>query len=145
MHLISRCLGYLALTLTAASSYQMISGCLFIFAAIFSKIFLSKKYSWPQWLGVFITTSGVVLVGLSDFLFGNKESHGQNPITGDICALVSMVFWAGQMVFEEKYVKKYKIDPMKALGMEGAFRLVFKNLNLISIEILIVILSLPFI
>jgi len=134
MHLISRSLGYMALTLTSASSYQIISGSNLIFVCILSRIFLKKILTWTKWIGVFFISMGIVVVGLSDVLDDNHEhddqsntSNGngyQNAILGDVFALCSMIFWAGQMTYEEKYVKKYKIKPLNCLGLEGTFSLI---------------------
>ena len=34
-----------------------------------------------------------------------------------------MLFWAGQLTFEEKYIKKHNISPVHVLGIEGIFSL----------------------
>ena len=65
-------------------------------------------------------TVGVVLVGLSDFLFGS-ETDGLNPLVGDLLAILAMVSWASQLTYEEKFIKKYNIQPIHALGMKGVF------------------------
>ena len=48
----SRCLVFMALIFTTASSYQILSGSLVIFTCIFSKIFLKKVLAWHKWIGV---------------------------------------------------------------------------------------------
>ena len=50
----SRCLIFMALIFTTASSYQILSGSNLIFACIFSKIFLKKVLPWHKWIGVLI-------------------------------------------------------------------------------------------
>ena len=50
----SRCLIFMALIFTTASSYQILSGSNLIFACILSKIFLKKVLPWHKWIGVLI-------------------------------------------------------------------------------------------
>ena len=50
----SRCLIFMALIFTTASSYQILSGSNLIFACIFAKIFLKKVLPWHKWIGVLI-------------------------------------------------------------------------------------------
>jgi drug/metabolite transporter (DMT)-like permease len=59
---------YVALTLTSASSFQMLRGSILIFVGIMSIIFLKRKLEWFRWLGMFIIMCGLVTVGVSDFL-----------------------------------------------------------------------------
>ena len=66
-------------------------------------------------------TVGVTVVGVGDLIF--EEEQALNAILGDVFALVGMIFWAAQLTYEEKFVKKYKIKPMKALGLKGIFSL----------------------
>ena len=56
----------------------------------------------------------------------------QNAIVGDICALIAMIFWAGQLTYEEKFVKKHNIKPMNALGLEGTFSLIILSFLLVG-------------
>lgn len=59
---------YVGLTLTSASSYQMLRGSIMIFVGIFSWIFLKKKLEWFRWAGMLVILSGLIVVGLSDIL-----------------------------------------------------------------------------
>jgi drug/metabolite transporter (DMT)-like permease len=59
---------YVALTLTTASSFQMLRGSIMIFVGILSVVFLKKKLEWFRWLGMFIILAGLIVVGVSDFL-----------------------------------------------------------------------------
>ena len=134
LHQGSRCLVFMALIFTTASSYQILSGSLVIFTCILSKIFLKKVLSWYKWIGVTVILVkkllnliklscllivGVAIVGVGDLIFDEEEAL--NAILGDIFAVSAMVFWAAQLNYEEKYVKKYNIKPMKALGLKGMF------------------------
>ena len=133
LHLTCRVLPFLGLLLTSASLFQMLSISKLIFTCVLSKIFLHKSLPWYKWFGIFIITIGVVILGLGDMLL---ESEGgspseSNPVLGDIFIVVSMMFYACQMTYEEKIVKKYKIKPMKAVGLEGSISLLILTILLI--------------
>ena len=54
--------------------------------------------------------------------FSDKGLHhieGQNAVLGDFLVVSAMLFWAGQLTFEEKFIKKHNISPVHALGIEG--------------------------
>ena len=42
-----------------------------------------------------------------------------------------MVFYAGQLTYEEKFVKKHNIKPLNALGLEGSFSLAILTIMLV--------------
>ena len=65
---------YVALTMTNASSFQMLRGSILIFVGIMSVIFLKRKLEWFRWLGMGIILCGLVTVGVSDFLQVQKIS-----------------------------------------------------------------------
>jgi drug/metabolite transporter (DMT)-like permease len=134
LHLTCRIFTFIGLLLTSASSFQMLSSCNLVFTSILSKIFLKKTLPWYKWFAIFIVTSGVVIVGVGDLLMEEKEgsaSSESNPVAGDIFIVVGMLFYAGQMTYEEKFVKKFKIKPMKAVGLEGSFALVILTIILV--------------
>ena len=133
LHLTSRVLCFLGLILTSASSFQMLSISNLIFTCLLSKIFLHKSLPWYKWFGICVITIGVVITGLGDMLLENQDdsSSESNPVLGDIFIVVSMMIQACQMTYEEKFVKKYKIRPMKALGLEGSFSLLILTILLV--------------
>ena len=135
----SRCLIFLSLIFTTASSYQILSGSNLIFACIFGRLFLKKSLPWHKWIGVLIIVGGVATVGLGDFLF-EKNKHALNAILGDAFALSAMIFWATQLTYEEKFVKKYNINPIHALGLKG----IFSFLILTSLLVGFYFLKVPF-
>ena len=71
-----------------------------------------------------------MVVGIGDLLTENEKA--ENAILGDILALVAMMFFAGQLTYEEKFVKKYNIKPMNAIGLEGSFSFVILSLMLVA-------------
>ena len=47
-----------------------------------------------------------MIVGVGDMMLEDDQSTSQNMLVGDIMAVVAMMFWAGQLTYEEKFVKK---------------------------------------
>ena len=56
------------LTLTSASSYQMLRGSIMIFVGIFTVLFLRRRLEWFRWFGMFVIFAGLIVVGISDFV-----------------------------------------------------------------------------
>ena len=44
-----------------------------------------------------------------------------------------MFFWALQLTYEEKFVKKHNINPLNALGLEGMFSFIIVSFMLVGI------------
>ncbi|CAL4123011.1 unnamed protein product [Meganyctiphanes norvegica] len=119
----STCTMYLGLTLTYASSFQMLRGSVIIFTGLFSTLFLGRKLKYYQWLGMLFVIAGLVIVGLSDFLGGNSKDNVdlKGVIIGDVLIIVAQVVTAIQMVIEEKFITKYNVPPLLVVGWEGLF------------------------
>ena len=66
----------------------------------------------------------------TDLLTENEKA--ENAVLGDILALVAMMFFAGQLTYEEKFVKKYNIKPMNAIGLEGSFSFIILSSMLVA-------------
>lgn len=122
--LIATSIMYVGLELTFASSFQMLRGAVIIFTGLLSVAFLGRHLKLYEWLGIFTVLIGLVVVGLSDMLFPTKEEKAKGTngiITGDLLIILAQVIAASQMVIEEKFVTKYKVAPLQAVGWEGFF------------------------
>ena len=64
---LSTCMLYIALSMTSASSYQMLRGSVIIFTALISRMFFKRKLVKFQWFSLIVILLGLVIVGLSDF------------------------------------------------------------------------------
>ncbi|CAJ1077075.1 solute carrier family 35 member F6 isoform X1 [Xyrichtys novacula] len=123
---------YVALSMTSASSFQMLRGAVIIFTGLLSVAFLGRRLVFSQWLGIVITILGLVIVGLADFFSGNRDEHKLSEvITGDLLIIMAQVIVSVQMVLEEKFVYKHDVHPLKAVGTEGFFGFVVLSLLLI--------------
>ncbi|CAL8317844.1 unnamed protein product [Merluccius merluccius] len=113
---------YVALSMTSASSFQMLRGAVIIFTGLLSVAFLGRRLQTSQWIGIFVTIMGLVIVGLADFISKNKDEHRLSDIiTGDLLIIMAQIIVAVQMVLEEKFVYKHDVHPLKAVGTEGLF------------------------
>lgn len=132
--LIGTSLMYIGLNLTFASSFQMLRGAVIIFTGLLSVAFLGRRLRGYEWLGILLVMCGLVVVGLSDILFPSKQasSKGINGIiTGDLLIILAQVITASQMVIEEKFVNKYRVAPLQAVGWEGFFGFVVLSILLV--------------
>jgi len=113
---------YVGLGLTYASVYQMLRGSVVIFTGIFSVIFLKKELQAYQWCGMVLVLIGLTFVGLSSVVGSSSDdNNASDPIVGDILVVCAQVIVGIQMVVEEKYLAKYNVPALKAVGLEGFF------------------------
>jgi len=149
---------YIGLTLTYASSFQMLRGAVIIFTGILSTIFLRRRLAWFKWAGMVFVIGGLVTVGVSDMLnqksctttttisednttmtmampefsimsapisLATSEPGCKNDTTnifvGDLLIFCSQIIVASQMVYEEKFITKYNVPALQAVGWEGTF------------------------
>lgn len=72
--------------MTSASSFQMLRGAVIIFTGLLSVAFLGRRLLASQWIGIFITILGLVVVGLADFVSSNREDgHKLSDVITGTC------------------------------------------------------------
>lgn len=126
---------YVALTMTSASSFQMLRGSVIIFTGLFSVGFLGRRLAPSQWLGILATIAGLVIVGLADLLSKHDDQHKlSDVITGDLLIIMAQVIISVQMVLEEKFIYKHDVHPLRAVGSEGLFGFVILSLLLVPMN-----------
>ena len=116
----------------------MTRGALVLWVGIFSVLFLKRKLYLYQWLSLVTVMIGVSIVGLSGSLIKNATSaddvlnllsiNGPDAsvrvLVGVLFILFAQLFTATQFVLEEKVMGQYSVEPLVAVGLEGAFGLV---------------------
>lgn len=112
----------IALTMVAASVYQMLRGMIIIITAIMAIIFLKKKLYRHHWSSIACIFIGVAMVGLAAMLFSNGSGQETKP-QGLILLLVAQLFTGGMFIVEEKLLGDYYLDPLKVVGLEGVWGL----------------------
>lgn len=114
---------YIGLSLTYAASAQMLRGALIIFVALLSVIFLKRRLKFHEWLGIILIIVGLAVVGLADFLsdFDSASVSQENIIIGDIAIIAGQIFFAVQVVLQERIVAGMDIPALQVVGWEGIF------------------------
>lgn len=126
---------YVGLTMTYASSFQMLRGSVIIFTGILSVAFLDRKLEAQKWAGIILVILGLIIVGFTDFITMKKEQKATNSvITGDLLIICAQVITATQMVIEEKFIAGKDIPALQAVGWEGIFGFIGICLALIPLN-----------
>ena len=113
---------FLALTMIAASIYQMMRGLIVFVAAILSIIFLRRRFHRHHWTSLFLVVGGVAIVGACPLIWpGNKDDGGSSSSAaiGIILVIIAQFFAGGLMISEEKLLGNYYLHPLKVVGWEG--------------------------
>lgn len=116
---------YVGLTLTYASSFQMLRGAVIVFTGLLSVLLLGRRLGARAWAGIVLIIVGLLVVGVSDFLLppepGRESRSTSDVVTGDALIVFAQVIVALQMVLEERYVTSAGVPPLLAVGWEGLF------------------------
>lgn len=121
---------YIGLTLTSSSTFQMLRGSVIIFVALFSIIFLGRRLLSREWYGIVMLFVGLLTVGFSDYWEKKHNSSAeksvddnsmQQMIMGDVIIVLAQIIVALQMVYQEKFVARFNIPALQAVGWEGFF------------------------
>lgn len=126
---------FVALTMCAASIYQMMRGIIVVVTAGMAMAFLGRKQYFHHYFSLFLIVSAVAIVGVVGILISNKqnsEAHDADappPVEtkpfGLILLVISQFFTGGQFVFEEKLLSGYYLDPLLVVGLEGMWGCIF--------------------
>lgn len=119
LDLLSTSLLYISLNMTSAASFQMFRSSLILFTGLLSVLVLRTKLRPYHWIGMVIIMTGLIVIGSGDFKT-NENLHWKATL-GDALVLVSQLLTAMQVIAEEKLLKKFNVDPLKAAGWEGLF------------------------
>ncbi|RNF11821.1 putative solute carrier family 35 member F6-like isoform X1 [Trypanosoma rangeli] len=114
----------MGLMLTYASVYQMLRGAVLLFVGLLSRIWLGRRFTRVECVGMFIVAVGLTLVGLSSVLgrFSSGTSNAnRSPFLGSVLIVLAQVLHAYQGVCEERLVKLYRVPPLQMVGTEGFY------------------------
>lgn len=113
-----------AMNFMAQSVFVMLRGGSPVIIAILTVVFLKRVLLRSQILGLTFVVLGVTVVGVNAFLDSNNHSN-PNLLVGVICCFLSMFGSGIQGIVEEKILRKNHIHPLKLVGYEGMFGLIF--------------------
>ena len=111
---------FIALTMCAASVYQMMRGVIVVITAFMALVFLGRKQYAHHWISLSTIVLGVFIVGFVSIMASQKDfSAGATSITGVLLLLAAQCFTGGQFVTEEKLLGEKVLDPLYVVGFEG--------------------------
>jgi len=139
-------IGYMGLAfMHDTGMFQMLRVSPIIFCGLLSIPFLGQRLKWFNWTGIVVVCSGIVVKGIPyvaksldktepacppplRLYNGTYEPEPEdsdslsvdtNYIIGVLMVIVGEFFHGCQFVYEEKFVTKYNLPPMKVVGIEG--------------------------
>jgi len=97
---------FIALTMCAASVYQMMRGVIVVITAMMALFFLGRKQYTHHWISLSLIVFGVFIVGFVNIMAtkGDTSAAGQTSIVGIILLLIAQCFTGGQFIAEEKII-----------------------------------------
>jgi drug/metabolite transporter (DMT)-like permease len=111
---------FVALTLCAASVYQMMRGVIVVITAFMAIQFLGRKQYAHHWISLVTIVLGVFIVGVVGVMYSKKTaSASETSILGVALLLLAQCFTGGQFVSEEKIFDGRSLDPLYVIGFEG--------------------------
>lgn len=103
----------LGLIYTTPSIYQMVKGSIVGFSAIFSFLFLSRRFLHREWFAIFSILLGTIVIVWSIL---NEKSY-----QGPVLLILAQLLLATQFVLEEYLMDRYRLDPIKSMSIESVF------------------------
>ncbi|KAI8337603.1 hypothetical protein BC941DRAFT_461186 [Chlamydoabsidia padenii] len=123
--LISTTMLNFGLIYSTPSVFQMVRSSIVGFSAVFSFLFLSRRFLGHEWVSVITVLTGIGIIAY------HATSLDDDNWLGPLFLLFSQVFVACQFILEEHLMDRYQMDPVRAMGIEGVFGTVLVGLALI--------------
>ncbi|KIH67161.1 hypothetical protein ANCDUO_02512 [Ancylostoma duodenale] len=125
--IVATCILYVGLNLTTARALIVCTGLLSIFL-------INAQIEGYKWLGMLIVVLGLVIVGVTDFLFGEEtEEKKEGAMIGNILCVVAQIAVALQLVLEQKYLHMHDVHPLFAVGLEGIYGLIILGIGMVPL------------
>ncbi|OQR95954.1 Drug/Metabolite Transporter (DMT) Superfamily [Thraustotheca clavata] len=138
MDLVQTMLSFIGLLWIPASVYQMSSGCVVVFSAIFAVRLMGLKIQRYQILSIAIMVVSIIIVSIAGIvgednlspkdIFSIRLHHvfksDWNQVVGMSMILVAQVIFSAQLVVEEHFLNQLQLSPFLLVGMEGLWGLV---------------------
>jgi len=119
-----------SLIILPGSVWQMLSGSRIIFTALLTVTLLQRKVHIHHCLGALLASVGVLIISVATVAdSSDRQDFDGNMPTPSMIALgvgielLAQLTAALQDVLEEKLMTELEIDPLKVVGMEGAWGL----------------------
>ena len=87
--------------------------------------FLGNEFNIRHWVGMVIVIFGLAVVGYGDYNYFYLHSVAglswYTVLAGDLLIVLAQIITAIQVNFEEKILRRHKIQPLQGVGWEGIF------------------------
>lgn len=97
-------LTYLSLYYTTASNVVLLSVATPVMVALGARVYLGERLSRPQWIGVWLSIAGVLLIITRGRLSNLKPGELQ---LGDLINIASMICWSFYTVYGKRVLRTY--------------------------------------
>ena len=119
-----------ALTMCAASVYQMVRGSIIVVSAIIALFYFKRKMYVHHFASLLIIIGGITLVGIINIQESNSLNEETNEtdktsILGILLLLACTTCAGSRYACEEKLMSKYDLDPLYVIGFEGFWGTIF--------------------
>jgi len=124
---------YTGLLFTYASTFQMLRATMVLWCGFLTICCLGRNLHIHHWIGICMIAAGSMLVGASSVLNGDPtedtSSDGESdsaeyPLLGAGLVVAGQLLSAIQFVVEERYLAKYHVPALLAVGLEGFWGLI---------------------
>jgi drug/metabolite transporter (DMT)-like permease len=120
------------LTMTYASSYQMMRGAVIIFTSCLSVLVFGTKPWLNHWIGMLFVIGGLFVSGVATHILGQENDLNMHrQLVGDVLIIAAQIITAVQVVYEEKVVKKHNIPVLQMVGWEGVWGFIVLGILLV--------------
>jgi len=104
----------------------MMRGLVVLITAGMAYCFLKRKQYRHHVVSLIVLVIGVFLVGLSSIVYsdGNSEEEDHTAI-GIMMIIIAQLFVGTQFIVEEKLFSGYYLDPLKVVGLEGCWGVLY--------------------
>ena len=117
---------FVALTMTPASVYQMMRGFVTVITALLSIFLLKKKQYRHHWLGLACIVAALFEVGFVSIFYAEEDDGLVGSVAlGIALLLIAQFFVGGLFIVEEYFLGDYYLDPLKVVGTEGMWGVLY--------------------
>ena len=96
---------------------------------LMSKFVVKNKHILDHYIGIPLSTIGVILVGLSAYISAEENEENNNKdsssasqtLLGIVLMLIAMFILSIQFCFDEYFMRKYSCHPLICIGYQGVF------------------------
>lgn len=113
--------GTTGLLYTNVSVYQMLRGAMLVWTALLSILFLGRRLTLLNYLGLGLCVAGIALVGMANVWAEDSPRSQSDTLFGIVIILAGQVLQAAQVVMEEFLLQGLRMSSVRVVAWEGVF------------------------